>query len=69
MIDNIEDINHKMFKYGEDALKIMKNDSTTYSLGNAAPAFVEIAKFEKFFLSWTSMRKINKPLDLLIGVI
>ena len=67
MIDNIEEIDHKMFKYGENAVQNLKKDNTSVSLSNAAPAFVELIKLEKFSMTWGSLHKSPHSLDFLVG--
>jgi hypothetical protein len=69
LIDKNEEIDHKMYKYGEGAIHMVKHDNTNLSLTHAAPAFVELIKLEKFSMSWISLHKINKPLDILISVL
>jgi hypothetical protein len=68
MIDNMEDINHKMYKYGVNAINVKKNESTNLSISNAAPSFVELIKIEKFSMTWMYLHKIQKPIELILGI-
>lgn len=69
LIDNAEEIGQKLFKYGQGAAPKLRQDPTNISLTNAAPAFVELIKLEKFSMMWGSLSKMAKPLDFLIGVL
>lgn len=38
-------------------------------MSQAAPAFVELIKLEKFSMTWLSLQKLSKPLELLIATL
>eukprot|EP00347_Sterkiella_histriomuscorum_P014983 403358761 len=77
MLDNLEDINMKVQKYqrfqksnniGQDKpLSGLSDDRVNMTQSNAAPAFVELSKLEKFNMIWPQIYKAQKPLDLIIS--
>lgn len=74
MIDNLDEINMKVMKYhfapilgSEPSMSGLTGDRANNTQNNAAPAFVEISKLEKFSMIWPVLHKLSKPLELIVG--